>query len=217
MPRPKTRYPNLPAVRRLPRYLGVLREMEASGREVVSSAHLARELGLEQIVVKKDLGLTGAVGKTGVGYEVPALLEAIEAFLGWNNTSEAFLVGAGDLGSALLGYEGFREHGLALVAGFDTDPEKIGAEIHGVPILAMEKLPDLAARMHVHLAVLTVPEAVAQEVTETLVAAGIRGIWNFTSGTLAVPEEVVVQREDLAASLAELSAKLKHAAAEATP
>lgn len=199
----------LPSIRRLPRYLTVLRNLQAQGREVVSSSFLAQELRVEQIVTKKDLEITGISGRTGVGYVVADLIEAIEEFLGWNNLADAFLVGAGNLGCALLGYEGFRNYGLNLIAAFDTNPGRVGRMVSGINVFYLDKLPDLASRMHIQLAVLTVPGEAAQETADLLVDSGIRGIWNFTATNLKVPAGVIVQREDLAAGLAELSVKMR--------
>jgi redox-sensing transcriptional repressor len=203
------RVAKLPTIRRLPRYLTVLRRLMSLGREVVSSSYLADELRVERIVAKKDLEITGITGRTGVGYVVADLIDAIEDFLGWNNTTEAFLVGVGNLGSALLGYEGFKSYGLDMIAAFDTDPSRIGRMVQGINVFSLDKLPDLAERMHIQMAVLTVPAESAQQVADLLVNSGIRGIWNFTTINLRVPEGVLVQREDLAAGLAELSVKMR--------
>lgn len=199
---------NMQTVRRLPMYLYFLKQLRQTGREYVSSAHIAEELGLEPIVVRKDLAIAGNLGKPRIGYSIDVLVGMIEGFLGWNNVSDAFLFGAGALGSALLGYQGFSGHGLNIVAAFDVDPAKIGTVIHDKHVLSMDRLADLAERMHVHLGVLCVPAAAAQVVCNEAVAAGIRGIWNFTPVKLKVPADVVVQREDLAAGLAMLSCKL---------
>lgn len=198
-----------PSIRRLPMYLKTLRQFHNAGREIVSSAHLARELNVPQINVKKDLEITGATGKTGVGYMVKSLIYHIESFLGWNNTTDAFLVGAGNLGQALMGYQGFQQHGLRITAAFDTDIALIGKQIDKIPVFPLNKLTNLASRMHVHLAILTVPALCAQDVCEQLVKADIRGIWNFTSEPLKVPPTVIVHQEDLTAGLAELSVRIK--------
>jgi len=198
----------LPSVRRLPAYLRFLQTLKARDRVVVSCTHIADELGLVSTQVRKDLAVTGIVGKPKVGYNVPALIDAIEEFLGWKNTSDAFVVGAGCLGSALMGYEGFKDHGLNLVAGFDVDPAKIGTPVHGKEIFPLEKLHDLALRMHVLIGVLTVPAAVAQDTANFLVLSGIRAIWNYTPVQLEVPPSVIVEDVKLSASLAVLSSRL---------
>jgi redox-sensing transcriptional repressor len=198
----------LPSVRRLPAYLRFLQTLKARGRDVVSCTHIADDLGLVSTQVRKDLAVTGIVGKPKVGYNVPDLIDAIERFLGWKNTSDAFVVGSGCLGSALMGYDGFKDYGLNLVAGFDVDPAKIGTQVHGKEIFPLEKLHDLALRMHVLIGVLTVPAAVAQDTANFLVLSGIRAIWNYTPVQLDVPPSVIVEDVKLSASLAVLSSRL---------
>lgn len=194
----------LPGIRRLPAYLGVLRHLREEGLETISATSLARRAGHPAAVVKKDIEMTGAAGKTGVGYELDSLVADIESFLGWNNPHEAFLVGMGNLGTALLGYDGFRSHGLDFVAAFDSDPEIVGRTVHGVTVLPLGKLRNLSARMGIRTAVMTVPAPAAQPVADLLVAAGIKRIWSFAPAAVSVPGDVVVQREDLSAGWAEL-------------
>jgi redox-sensing transcriptional repressor len=198
----------LPSVRRLPAYLRLLYTLRTQGRDVVSCTHIADELGLVSVQVRKDLAVTGIVGKPKVGYQIPELIDAIEGFLGWTNTKDAFLVGAGCLGSALLGYEGFKDFNLNVLAGFDNDPNKIGTHVHDKEIFAIEKLPNLVKRMHVLIGILAVPAAAAQEVADKMVDAGMRAIWNYTPVRLHVPEMVIVEDVKLAASLAVLSSRL---------
>lgn len=198
----------LPTVRRLPAYLRLLYSLQARGRDVVSCTHIAEELGLVSIQVRKDLAAIGVVGRPKVGYQLPALITAIRDFLGQNNTSDAFLVGAGCLGGALLGYDGFQEFGLNIVAGFDINPAKFGTQIHGREIFDLQKLPDLAERLHILIGILTVPAAAAQDVANLMVLSGMRAIWNYTPVRLEVPDIVIVEDVKLAASLAVLSSRL---------
>nr|MBP9699508.1 redox-sensing transcriptional repressor Rex [Elusimicrobiota bacterium] len=142
------------------------------------------------------------------GYEVPVLISSLEKFLGWNILSKAYLVGAGDLGAALLGYRGFNDQGLDIVATFDNDPRKIGGKIHGKNVYALDKFADLVKRNGVLIGILAVPRGVAQDVAEIMIRAGIRAIWNFTSVRLLVPPSIIVQDENLASSLAVLSKRL---------
>lgn len=201
----------LPSVRRLPTYLRLLHELKARGRDVVSCTHIADDLGLVSVQVRKDLAITGIVGKPKVGYHVPELIAAIENFLGWNNTRDAFLVGVGSLGAALLGYEGFSEFNLNLLVGFDKDPKKVNKTVHGKDVLPMEKFANLAKRMRVLIGVLTVPAAAAQEAADVMVRSGIRAIWNYTPVSLRVPDTVIVEDVRLASSLAALSSRLAEA------
>lgn len=199
----------LPTIRRLPSYLSILNSLRKSGVETVSGTFISEKMQCEAIQVRKDLAVTGIVGRPRIGFEVQATIEAIESFLGWNNSTDAFLIGAGSLGKALLGFNGFLKLNLNIITAFDTDPQKVGTVIHGRKVLDIHKLENLANRMHIHMAILTVPAGVAQEITDRLVACGIGGIWNFTSEKLVVPEWAVVQNEDLSSGLAVLCARLK--------
>lgn len=197
-------------VRRLPAYLQLLRALQAEGRDFVSGTVLAGVHHLEPVIVRKDLAITGVIGTPRLGFPVKELTEAIERFLGWDQATQAVLVGTGNLGAALLGYQSFADFGLRIVGAFDTDPRKIGREIKGHPVHALVRLPGFVARQKIALGVLTVPAASAQAAATVMVRAGIRGIWNFTSVKLQVPAEVVVQKEDLAEGLAVLSHRLSH-------
>ncbi len=203
-------YPE-PSVRRLPLYLRFLKQLKARGRDVVSCTHISEDLGFTSIQVRKDLAMTGIVGRPKTGYDLPALIQSIETFLGWNNAKDAFLAGVGSLGGALLGYPGFEEHGLSIVAAFDTDPAKIGQTIHGKEVLPVEKLENLARRMHVLVGIITVPADAAQATANLMVRAGIRALWNYAPVKLDVPDTVVVEDVRLAASLAVLTNRLKEA------
>ena len=195
-------------LKRLPVYHLFLKELQAKGRDVVSCTRIAEALRLEPTQVRKDLAATGIVGRPRIGYQMPELLTSIETFLGWNNANEAVLVGAGNLGSALLGYGGFTEHGLSIVAAFDASPAKIGTEIHGVPVLDVAKLPDLVQRLNIHLGIITTPAPAAQAIADLLVESGVQAIWNLSPTYLEVPAEVIVENTQLAASLAVLSNRL---------
>lgn len=195
---------NLPGIRRLPIYLSLLRILQDEGLEHASAATLADRAGLVASVVRKDLEMTGASGITGKGFVIAALIADIEGFLGWNNPYDAFLVGAGNLGSALLGHKDLRGHGLNFVAAFDSDPDKAGKVIHGVTVLPMEKLVSLGLRMHVRMGLICVPPESAQAIADMLIEGGITRIWSFAANVLKVPMGVTVQREDLSAGLAEL-------------
>jgi redox-sensing transcriptional repressor len=183
-------------------------ELEAKGISRVSCSAIGLDLGLVPVQVRKDLQYTGIIGKPKTGYSVPELIRAIETFLGWNNINEAFLVGVGNLGTALLGHERFSKFGLRIVAAFDTDPGKNGKWIHEKAVLSLDKLADLAPRMCIHLGIITTPAEAAQTVADEMVKGGIQAIWNFAPVKLRVPEHIIVHNEDLYNSLASLSWKL---------
>jgi len=197
-----------PSLNRLPQYHHYLSDLRIKGIRTVSCSLIGVDLNLVPVQVRKDLQYTGIVGKPKTGYAVPELIAAIETFLGWNNVHEAFLAGAGNLGTALLGHERFSHFGLRIVAAFDTDPEKIGQWVHGKMVLPLEKLADLSKRMSIHLGIITAPAEYAQSIAEEMVAGGIQAIWNFAPVRLKLPPQVIVHNEDLYSTLASLSWKL---------
>src|SRR4051794_13462981 len=197
------------SLRRLPIYHHLLQEMMLTEVTNVSCTAIAAALNLDSTQVRKDIEATGIVGKPKVGYPLVVLTRWIENFLGWNNTNIAVLAGTGSLGSALLGYERFRQLGFDLVAAFDTDPEKVGRSIAGKEIFHVDHMVDHARRMHIHLGVIATPAASAQKVADLMVEGGIRAIWNFAPGHIRVPSFVILQNEDLYHSLASLSFRLE--------
>ena len=205
-----------PTLKRLPLYHRFRKELLQRGQEAVSCTDIGEELNLDPTQVRKDLEAAGISGRPRIGYATAAVVDGIERFLGWKKVSEAFLVGAGSMGSALLGYRKFEECGLKIVAAFDRDPAKVGRKIHGKHVLALDKLTDLAQRMHVLIGIITAPAVEAQAVADALVAGGVRAIWNFAPVRLRVPEHIIVHNEDLYCSLASLSQKLGQAL-EANP
>lgn len=198
-----------PSIRRLPSYLHIIRQARDEGQEYISGTIIAQELHLEPIQVRKDLAITGIIGKPKKGYPIVALMAAIEHFLGWDITQIAVLAGAGNLGTALSGYQEFHYHGLEIAAAFDQDPNKIGKSIHGVPIFSLKTIPEQVRNLKATIAILTVPSAQAQEVANQLVEAGINAIWNFTNTKLKVPDHVIVQKEDLTSGFAMLSVMIQ--------
>ena len=199
---------SIQTIRRFPAYLVLLRKVLHNGRDVVSSATIGNMLQLDAIQVRKDLAVTGIEGKPKVGYMVTELIEAIENFLGWNNTKEAFIAGVGNLRRALIGYPGFAKNGVKVIAAFDDDERIIGQDISGVEVLSIGKLSELAERMHVKIGIIAAPAEAAQAIADSMVEGGIRAIWNFAPVKLSVPTTVIVQDEDLAQGLAVLSYKL---------
>jgi len=197
-----------PSLNRLPQYHHFLIELKLKGVRQVSCSTIGEALNLVPVQVRKDLQYTGIVGKPKTGYLVDELVQSIETFLGWNNVNEAFLAGAGNLGTALLGHERFSRFGLHIVAAFDTDPRKISLWLHDKAVLPLEKLADLAQRMSIHLGIITAPGEVAQSIADEMVRGGIQAIWNFAPLKLRVPENIIVHNEDLYSSLASLSWKL---------
>jgi redox-sensing transcriptional repressor len=178
--------------------------LQGEGDDYIYGTVIARELNLEPIQVRKDLAITGIMGKPKRGYPIEALISAIERFLRWDSVQNAALVGAGNLGTALLGYREFQLHGLSIKAAFDKSPERIGAVIHGVKVFPVDAMETQVRRLGIKIAILTVPSPSAQETVDALIRGGVEGIWNFTNVKLKVPENVAVQKEDLSSGYAML-------------
>ncbi|MFA7289802.1 MAG: redox-sensing transcriptional repressor Rex [Melioribacteraceae bacterium] len=195
-------------LRRLPRYIEILKRLKNEKIEFVSSNVIAEELGLDSIQVRKDLAATGVIGKPKLGFAIDELISGIKHTLNWDNQTDAFLVGAGSLGSAILGYKTFSDHGLNIIAAFENEPSKVGEIINNITILPIEKLADMAFRMKVHIGVITVPIDQAQSVADMMIEGGIRAIWNFAPTHLKVPDFVIVENAQLSHSLGVLTHKL---------
>jgi redox-sensing transcriptional repressor len=199
-----------PTIRRMPKYHDYVKRKKSEGEIYLSAPRIAHRLRLDPTQVTKDLAYTGITGKPRVGYNVDDLLDAIENFLGFNNIDHAFLVGAGSLGTALVGYPGFEEYGVKIVAAFDSDPKKIGTEIRGVPVMGINKLRDLAERMHIAIGIITTPADQAQQIADLMVSWGIKAIWNFSPINIIVPEHIIVQNTSIYANLAVIMNKLHY-------
>lgn len=195
-------------LRRLPQYLHLLKEMNDNGTELVSTTFIAHELDLDPTQVRKDISVTNVHGKPRMGYQVQDLIDAIIKFLNWQHATDAFLVGAGSLGAALLGYNRIKNYGVNIVAAFDNDRDKVGHKIHSKQILPIAKLPELSKLQNIHLGIITAPAGAAQTIADLMVEGGIKGIWNFSPTTLHVPADVIVQRADIYSSLAILTKRL---------
>lgn len=193
------------AITRLSIYLRCLEELLADGTLAVSSQQLAERFGLNSAQVRKDLAYFGQFGVRGLGYYTGQLKGNLERILGLNQQWEVALVGLGNLGSALLNYRGFRQRGFRLAAAFDNDPSKIGMRIGRVPVFDVERIVPVLKRRRIKMAVIAVPAAAAQAVTDQLVAAGVNAILNFAPTQLSVPKRVKVQNVDLSVMLKTLS------------
>lgn len=187
---------------RLPVYLKFLRGLSSTHTEI-SATTIAKDLNLGEVQVRKDLASVCGSGKPKVGYPVIALIECMEVILSGNKPREAIIVGAGKLGMALLGFPGFNEYGVSVVKAFDTDPEKWNSSI-----LPMSELQSFCSLHQIELGILAVPPDVADHAAQEMVRSGIRAIWCFSSSHLRVPDNVTVQYENLALSLAHLQNRL---------
>ena len=186
---------------RMPLYLHFLQEENSKGAQYISSTVIAQNISVSSVLVRKDLALVSSeAGRPRLGFAVSRLLVDIEKFLGYDNLSAVVIVGAGGLGRAFLGYEGFKNNGLNVVAAFDVDKTLIGTRVAGKEILPLERLTEFVKEHKIRIGIITVPKHAAQEVLNALVAAGIKAVWNFAPAPLRVSKDFVLKREDLAAS-----------------
>ena len=195
-------------LKRLPGYVTYLRSLPDTASAYISATALANALGMGEVQVRKDLAMVSDGGRPKVGYLRESLIEDIEQFLGYDNTTDAVLIGAGKLGQALLGYSGFDAYGLNILAAFDANPVATTTD-DGKPIYHISQLESFCRTNKVLMGIITVPTAHAQEVCDLLIACGIKAVWNFAPTHLDVPENILVQNENMATSLAVLSMHLQ--------
>lgn len=198
MPRPIV--PDI-VVGRLPIYLRVLNHLIAEGRQITSSQELGDRLGISSAQIRKDLSHFGEFGKQGTGYNVTYLRDQLAEILNVDREWRMVLIGAGDLGHALVHYHRFADNGFQIVGVFDTDPAKIGTLLGVHQILGMDDLAQVVRGQRVEIAIIAVPPAAAREVASTLIGLGIRSLLNYAPITLTTPSNVHVQYVDPVAQL----------------
>lgn len=191
-----------PTLCRLPWYLSNIKLMKDKGEQYVSSTQISKEINIDASQIAKDLSYVNISGRTRVGYNIDALIEVLESFLGFTNMHKAFLFGVGSLGAALLRDSGLHHFGLEIVAAFDVNPELVGKDLNGIPIYHSDDFEAKMKEYDVNIGVLTVPINIAQEITDKMVDGGIKAVWNFTPFRIRVPENIVVQNTSLYAHLA---------------
>ena len=195
-------------LKRLPIYLSYLKSIPDPVPENISATTLAAALGMGEVQVRKDLAIVSNGGRPKIGYCRESLIDDIEQFLGYDHTTVAVLIGAGKLGQALMGYKGFDEYGLNILAAFDIAP-KIKKTEEGKPVYNISELAKFCRTHKVLMGIITVPAEGAQSVADQLIAGGIKAIWNFAPTHLDVPANILVQNENMATSLAVLSVHLQ--------
>ena len=195
-------------LKRLPGYLAYLQNMPEGSSTHISATSLANALGMGEVQVRKDLAQVSDGGRPKIGYLRESLIDDINQFLGYDNTTDAVLVGAGKLGQALLGYSGFDDYGLNILAAFDANIKK-PQMVDGKPLLPMEELKAYCREHKILMGIITVPADSAQQVCDKVIDSGIKAIWNFAPVHLDVPDNILVQNENMATSLAVLSMHLQ--------
>jgi redox-sensing transcriptional repressor len=200
-----------PVLTRMPAYLNYLRARQKEGVAQISSTRISQDMNLNHVQVRKDLAMISDSGRPKTGFAVDELVRDISVFLGYTNTKDAVLAGAGQLGKTLLRYGGFANYGLNIAAAFDVNPELFHTRVNDKEIYPMEKMPEVVQRLGINIGVITVPAQAAQDVCDLMVKSGIRAIWNFAPTHLKAPEKIIIQDENIATSLAVLSCRLDEA------
>lgn len=192
-------------IRRLPRYFRHLSDLRQAGVVRISSSALGSSMGLTASQIRQDLSCFGEFGQQGYGYNVENLQREISDILGMNREHTAVILGAGNLGRALIENFHFEHSGFQLTAAFDVNPDVVGRELSGIHVLHADSLEEFLAGHPASVGVLTVPGGIAASTADRLVAAGVKGIWNFTNTELHVGEQVMVEDVHFADSLLTLS------------
>ncbi len=193
------------AVSRISLYLREITRLEKDQRDKISSTELGDYTGLTDAQVRKDLSYFGQFGTSGAGYDIPSLKEAIRKILGKDKMWPIVLVGAGNIGSALLRYPGFKNQGFVIKEAFDADQKKVGKRYGDVVVKDIKNISDIKKNGSIKIAIIAVPENGAQDVANTLVRAGIRSILNFAPVVLRVNSGVTVSNIDLSTELENFS------------
>jgi redox-sensing transcriptional repressor len=194
------------SIRRLSLYFRQLNSLEKSGVISISSLGLSQRLGFSDAQIRRDLSYFGQFGKSGIGYPVNQLKESISRILGLDNRAwNVALVGVGNLGSALLAYNGFKDQGFFIRAAFDSNPKKIGRNFSGIKIESLKKISSLIKERKITIGIIAVPSEVAQDTAYLLSKSGVKGILNFSPARINIPGKVIVRNVDLSMELENIS------------
>lgn len=194
---------------RIPAYIEYLRTLPCKNGATISATTIARGLSLGEVQVRKDLALISGAGKPKVGYDRTTLLQDLERQLGYEQLTNAVLIGAGKLGKALLDYSGFEAFGIKILAGFDCNENEFQVGKNGKSVLPIKTISEYCRENDVKIGIITVGQGSAQEVCDLLVSMGIKAIWNFAPCSLVTPDNVLLKQENLALSLAHLNSQIK--------
>ncbi len=191
-----------PTLRRLPWYLAYVRMLDNQHIEYVSSTQISKEINVDASQIAKDLSFLNIKGKTRIGYEVHSLVRELVDFLGFKRKHNAFMIGVGSLGGALMQDVGLAQYGLNIVAGFDVNPDLVGTSICGIPVYDLSELHRRSQELNVSIGVLAVPVESAQEAANTAIESGLKAIWNFTPYRIKAPSDIVIQNTSIYSHLA---------------
>jgi len=195
-------------ISRLPVYYQYLKSLQNSTKEYISSEELAELTGLSSSLIRKDLSYFGTFGRKSYGYDVYCLFQQISIIMGFNYKKKIILIGAGQLGQALAYNKGYLERGYELISIFDKNPKLVGLVVNDIEIKNIDNLERFMENNKVDVAALTVPGAAAQKITDRLVAAGIKAIWDFTEVPLDIPDDILLEEQLINEGLCKLSVKM---------
>jgi redox-sensing transcriptional repressor len=192
-------------IRRLPRYYRYLGELIESGVQRISSKELSVKMKVTASQIRQDLNNFGGFGQQGYGYNVKYLYDEIGKILGIDRTHNMIIIGAGNLGQAIVNYEDFAKRGFIIKGVFDNNEALDGKEIRGLKVQMMDKMTDFIHEHNIEIVALTIPKMAARDVGKAVAAAGVKAIWNFAHTDLNLPEDVIVENVHLSESLMRLS------------
>ena len=198
-------------IRRLPRYYRYLGELLAEGITRISSKELSERMKVTASQIRQDLNCFGGFGQQGYGYAVHQLRTEIGSILGIDRSHKCILIGAGNLGRALSGYDKFKKRGFIIKALFDSDPRVVGSNVNGFTVKSADEIEDFVKANNIDIGVITIPKSVAQDAADRLISAGIKGIWNFSHFEISVPDSVALENVHMSDSLMTLSCKISRA------
>ncbi|MFO7895518.1 MAG: redox-sensing transcriptional repressor Rex [Candidatus Cloacimonadales bacterium] len=196
------------AIRRFPVYYRQILTMHKAGIEFTSARRLEELTGIHKTQIRKDIALTGLVGVPRVGHNVQQLVQAIKTFLCWDEENRAVLIGAGNLGRAILNYPGFLEAGTKIVAAYDIDQSVCGSQVNGIKIWSLEAMDEQLQKLQANIGIISTPENRAQQAADKLMQNGVKGLWNFTQAQIIHPADVVVETVDLYRGLGVISKRI---------
>ena len=199
-------------IKRLPRYHRYLGDLMAQGVERISSQELSVRMNVTASQIRQDLNNFGGFGQQGYGYNVAYLYQEISKILGLDHENSMVIIGCGNFGQALANYQNFENRGFVTKAIFDVNPDKVGTQVRGIPVLHIDDLAEFLHHNDIKIAVLTIPKEAAVEIAKVLVDCGVKAIWNFAHLDLDVPSDVVVENVHLSESLMQLSYRIAEAA-----
>ncbi|MCG8309868.1 MAG: redox-sensing transcriptional repressor Rex [Cytophagales bacterium] len=197
-----------PTIRRFPLYLSFLKSLKGKENVYVSAPDIAKTLRIDSTQITKDFSFIKVAGKTKVGYEINKLVQNIEKFLGYRDPKKAFIIGIGNLGTALIKYNQFSQEGLEIIAGFDIDTEKVGTRVISTKIYHIKNFKKRFNETPVEIGIITTPSEQAQIIADTIIECGIKAIWNFSASPISAPGTVIVENTSIDSGLAMIKWKL---------